>query len=72
MRLSSTVPNYILKTSSSGDPTMSLGSLFQGLIVLPVKNVFFVSKRFFFFCVKSVLHKQTCINFVITSSPGTP
>lgn len=38
MRLSSSLSNRILKTSSDGDSTMSLGRLLQWLIVLTVKN----------------------------------
>ena len=41
MRLSSTLSSCILKTSSDGDSTMSLGRLFQWLIVLTVKNFFY-------------------------------
>lgn len=71
MGLSSTVLNYTLKTSSTGDSTMSLGSLFQCLIVLPVKKCLSCIKMKIFFVshVKSVLYKQVCINFVITSLP---
>ena len=41
MRLSSTLSSCILKTSSDGDSTMSLGRLFQWLIALAVKNFFY-------------------------------
>lgn len=34
MRLSSTLSGCVLKTSSDGDSAMSLGRLFQSLIVL--------------------------------------
>ena len=38
MGLSSTLSNCILKTSSDGDSTASLGRLFQWMIVLTVKK----------------------------------
>lgn len=38
MRLCRTLSNPILKTSSEGDSTMSLGRLFQSMIILTVKN----------------------------------
>jgi len=41
MRLSSTLSNCVLKTSSDEDSTTSLGQLFQGLIVLTVKIIYF-------------------------------
>ena len=44
MRLSSTLPNRILKTSGHGDSSTSLGGLWQRMIVLTVKNVFLVSR----------------------------
>lgn len=39
MKLSSTLSSYILKTFSDGDSTMSLGRLFQQMIIFIVKNV---------------------------------
>lgn len=41
MRLSSTLTIYILKASSDGDATMSLGRLSQWFVVLTVKNVLY-------------------------------
>ena len=44
MRLSSTLSSRILKTSSDGDSTTSLGRLFQWLIALTVRNVFLIRR----------------------------
>lgn len=44
VRLSGTLSNRILKTSSDGDSTASLGTLLQRMIVLTVKSFFLVSR----------------------------
>lgn len=50
MRWSSSLPNHILKTSSDGNSTMSLERLFQGMIILTVKNIFFILRWNLFSC----------------------
>lgn len=44
MRSSSTLSNHILKTSSDGDSTTSLGRLFQSLAVLTLKNFVLIAR----------------------------
>jgi len=44
MRLSSTLSNTSLKTSSNGDTTMSLGRLFQWEVILTIKKFFPMSR----------------------------
>jgi len=46
MRLSSTLSNHTLKTSSDGDSTTSLRRLLQPVIVLTVKNLFLISRQY--------------------------
>lgn len=80
MRLSDPLSNHILKTSSHGDSTMSLGSLFQFMIVLAVNNFFLILTwnlspwnlypLLFVFSMWALVKRNTLSSFLLPLSAG--